>query len=112
MTVRFTHDEAVAAVGALSHRRLTRFVEAELVTPLQTAEGPAFHRLDLARLELLCELADHFDLDTDALGVIMGLVDRYHGVRAELRCVLEAVEDEPPEVRARLAEAIERARLG
>ena len=112
MTVRFTPDEAVAAVAPLSQHRLSRFIEAELVMPVQTAEGPAFHRLDLARLELLCDLADHFDLDTDALGIVMGLVDRYHGVRAELRCVLEAVDSDPPEVRERLTEAIDRARHG
>lgn len=112
MTVRFTEEEAVAAVAALSRRRLVRFVEAELVTPVQTENGPAYHRLDLARLELMCELSDHFDLNSDALAIVMGLVDQLHGVRAELRCVLEAIEAEPPEVRARLAEAIDRARHG
>lgn len=108
MTEFYTEEEAVAAVTGLTRTRLVSFVQAEIVWPVQTAHGPAYRRVDLARMELLCDLSDQFDMHEDALGVVMSLIDQLHGLRADLRSVLTAIGQEPPEVRARLGSVLRR----
>ncbi len=109
MTDRFSEAEVIAAVADLTPSRLVSYIKAELVIPLQTDQGHSFRQIDLARLELLCELSDQFGLEEDALGVILSLIDQLHGVRSELRCVLEAIAKEPEDVRLRLQQAMRMA---
>ncbi len=99
MTEFYTEEQAIAAVGRLTRTQLVAFVEAEIVVPVQSPEGPVFRAMDLARLELLCDLAEQYRWETEALGVVMSLVDQLHGVRAELRTVLEVVGTLPEEER-------------
>lgn len=106
MTERYTEAEAIAAVARLTRSRLIGFIQAQVVSPLQSDDGQVFRRIDLVRLELLCDLSDAFDLDDDALGVVMSLVDQLHTTRAELRRVIAAVQAEPGDVRARIAAQI------
>ena len=106
MTDRYTEDQVIAAIADLTPTRLVSYLEAELVIPLQTGNGRMFRQIDLARLELLCELSDQFGLEEDALGVILSLIDQLHGVRSELRSVLDAIAQQPDEVRTRLEQAI------
>lgn len=105
MRARYTEEAVVARVGRLNVRRLHRFVEAECVVPAQSEGGPAYSETDVARLELLCDLAEDFDLDEDALGLVMSLIDQLHGVRRELRALAEAIAAEPEDVRERIARA-------
>ena len=102
MSDHFTEAEALALVGRLTRARLAAFLDAELVQPAAAPQGRTFRRIDLARLELLCDLADGFDLDGDALGVVIGLVDQLHAARHSLRAMAEAMEAEPVELRARV----------
>jgi chaperone modulatory protein CbpM len=109
MNDQYTAEQAVATVARLTLGRLTSFVEAEIVTPMQTEGGQVFRQVDLVRMELLCELSEDFDLDDDSLALVISLVDQLHGARGTLRAVLEAIEAESEEVRARIARAIRRA---
>ena len=97
-----TQIHAIAVVPGLSLQRLAAFLEADLVSPTATAAGPHFRVVDLARLELLCELADHFDMDGDALGVVIGLIDQLHDTRRHLRAMALAMEAEPQDLRHRI----------
>ena len=112
MSERYSEDEVVARVTRLTRAQLVSFVEAEIVTPLHTDGGVVYRQIDIVRVELLCELSEDFDLDTDALGVVISLIDRLHGAQGDLRAVLSAVATEPHEVRARIGEALRVARLG
>lgn len=102
MTDAFTEVEAISIVARLTPARLAMFLDAELVMPVPAQDGRAFDRIDLARLELLCDLADSFDLDADALGVVISLIDQLHEARHRLRAVAEALAAEPEELRSRV----------
>jgi len=106
MTALYTETQVVATVTRLTPARLDRFIRAEIVIPVQTETGQSYRDIDLARLELLCELSDDFDLDEDALSVIISLVDQLHSARSDLRRVLAAVQDETGDVRQRIAQAL------
>ena len=110
MSTHYSEDDVVSAVASLTRKQLVSFVEAEIVMPLHSATGPVYRQMDVARIELLCELSDEFDLQGDALGMVISLVDQLHGVRAELRVALEAIEREETEVRSRIAAVLFQAR--
>jgi chaperone modulatory protein CbpM len=110
MSARYSEAETIAAIATLTRPRLMSFLQAEVVVPVQTDHGPMFRQIDIVRLELLCDLSDQFDLQEDALGVVMSLIDQLHGVRAELQAVMQAVQNEPKDVRERVAAAVLRSR--
>ena len=98
----FTEVQTLAAIPRLTRLRLTAFVQARIVMPLQAETGPVFRQADLARIELLCELAEEFGLDEDGLGLVMSLLDQLHAARRDLRAIAAAVAAEAPDVRARI----------
>ena len=104
----FSEVQALAAIPSLTRLRLTAFVEARIVVPLHAKSGPVFRQVDLARIELLCELAEEFGLDEDGLGLVMSLLDQLHAARRDLRAIAAAVAAEDPEVRARIGAGLAR----
>ena len=110
MTHIYSETQVIEAVSSLTQIRLTSFVQAGFVQPMHTGEGPGYRQIDLARLDLLCELSEQLELEESALEIVMSLVDQLHGVRAELRAVLDAVATEPDDVRSRIASALSAAR--
>ncbi|MBC7478015.1 MAG: hypothetical protein H7317_07955 [Pseudorhodobacter sp.] len=109
MTDMFTESQMLDALPHLTQFRLTTLIEARIVLPLRTETGPVFRRIDLARIELLCELTENFSLDDDALAVVMSLLDQLHTARRDLRAIAEALAAEDPAVRARIGAALANA---
>lgn len=93
---------AVLAISRLTAERLETFVVAELVLPLHTADGLQFRPVDLARLELLCDLVDHLALEGEGLAVVVSLLDQLHAARADLAALAQAVQTENPDARRRI----------
>jgi chaperone modulatory protein CbpM len=108
MTAFYSEDEVVATVPGLTRARLIAFVQAEIVWPVQGERGPVYRQVDVARLQLLHDLTDQFEMSDDTLAVVIALIDQLHEVRADLRSVLRAITDEPVEVRQRLGLALQR----
>lgn len=106
MSVRYTETQVIAAVTQLTRTRLHSFVQADIVTPVLTDAGPEFRDIDRVRLELLCDLTEAFDLEEDALAVIMSLIDQLHTTRSDLNRVLTAVSAESEDVQRRISEAL------
>jgi chaperone modulatory protein CbpM len=102
MTEYYTQSQAITLVPSLSHARLKAFMEADLIMPQALPDGPVFRPVDLARLALLCDLADQFDMDGDALGVVIALIDQLHTARLRLRAMAQAMEPEPQDLRLRV----------
>lgn len=107
MSEIYSRTEVLLAVPRLTELRLARFVEARIVLPVEGLDGPSFRRIDLARIELLCELTEEFDLDEDGLGLVISLVDQLHAARRDLRAICRVIASEPPEVRARIGARLE-----
>lgn len=89
----------VARVARLSLRELRIWVRQGWVRPAYSGAGPVFDEVDIARIRLLCDLKKDMSLPTDALPVILDLIDRLHQTRRELRTLTEALEEQPEEVR-------------
>lgn len=112
MTAAFSETRVVELVERLTARRLQVFIEVGCIVPAEIGGERVFGEADLARLELLCELAEDFGLDEDALALVMSLIDQLHGLRHEMRALLQAISEEPEEARARIRAAYLGAREG
>ena len=112
MTLFYSETEVVARVEGLTVARLRAFVAAECVAPAEREGRLAFREADLARVQLLAELVRDFDLDADAAGMVVSLVDQIHGLRRALRQLGEAVAAEPGEVRDRIRQRLAADRVG
>ncbi|MCB6180129.1 hypothetical protein LHP98_18595 [Rhodobacter sp. Har01] len=106
MTQYLTEDDVVAITSGLTRDRLTGFIAARVVVPVQSETGPLFGQIDIARLRLVCELSDDLDLDEAALGIVMSLIDQLHGARFALQSLALALADESDAVRARIGAAL------
>jgi chaperone modulatory protein CbpM len=109
MTELYSEAQTLVLVTRLTRARLADLVAAEAVVPVRTPSGPAFRPADIARLDLLCDLAEQFGMQEEALAVVAALVDRLHATRSELRALCRVIETEPPEVRTRIGAALIRA---
>ena len=112
MTQRhYTLTETPSVVDDLDAEHLDRYIRAGVVVPVQSSSGPLFRELDLARLNLVVELTEGYHLDEEALAMVMSLVDQLHGLRGDMRAILDAVAREPAETRVRLKAAIREVRV-
>ena len=116
MTEHLTEDEVIAAVPGLTRPRLVVFIETEVVIPLRRADGAVsvlvFRQIDVARMQVLCNLAEDLELDDSALAVVVALIDKLHAASQDLLAIARAVAAEPPDVRARIGAAIRTPRQG
>jgi chaperone modulatory protein CbpM len=107
----------------LSERDLLTRVQRLTVTRLRVwvAQGwikPADERAqnyseaDLARATLICNLEDELGFAEEDVPVLLNLIDQIHGLRAELKGLVDVLEDLPPDVRATVRMRIERRRQG
>jgi chaperone modulatory protein CbpM len=108
MTDLFTEADVVATVTRLTRTQLYHFVESDLVRPQRDASGYVFRRIDIARLELLCDLSQDLEMDEAGLGIVISLIDQLHAARQELATVARAIDALPTDLQARLRAELKR----
>lgn len=89
----------VAHVKRVELKELRIWVRKGWVRPAQSDRGPIFDEVDIARIRLLCDLKKDMSLPTNALPVVLTLVDRLTQTRRELRTLTDALEKQPEDVR-------------
>ena len=110
MTRTYTEAEAIAAIDNLTGARLVMFLRARIIQPVVTDAGPAYREADLARLQLLCDLAEGYELPEDSLRMVMSLIDQLNTMRGDMRALMQALATEPDEVRTRIHTVVRRLR--
>jgi chaperone modulatory protein CbpM len=109
MTDRFSEDDVVASITRLTRTRLVSFIDGEFVRPELGTEGYEFRRVDIARLELLCDLSIELDLDESALGIVISLIDQLHAARQDLAAITQAINALPEDLRAQITASMHKA---
>lgn len=108
MTDRFSEDDVVTTVTRLTRSQLLSFVEGELVRPEREGSGYIYRRVDIARLELLCDLSHDLDLDETALGIVISLIDQLHVARQDLAKMARAIDSLPADTQAQIMAAMKK----
>ena len=96
------------ALGVAGVRRETLhiWIERGWIEPVRGSGGYRFREIDVARMELIREFHTTFELNDDAMDVVLPLLDQVHGLRRQMRRLAEAVDREPEDVRKRIAAAL------
>lgn len=110
-TRTYTEAETIAAIDDLTGERLVTFTRARIVQPVQSDQGLRYRETDLARLQLLCDLCDSYELPTESLTMVMSLIDQLNTMRGDMRALMQAVASEPDEVRTRIHTVVRRTRF-
>ena len=76
MTDDYAPEEIIKRIVPLTPERLRHFESLRIITPVTTDEGPRYRTVDIRRITLLCELTDDFEVNEDALVIIMSLLDQ------------------------------------
>jgi len=106
MTDWFSEDDVIITVTRLTRSQLVRFVEFDLVRPKQAENGYVFRQIDIARLELLCDLTQDLDLDETALGIVVSLIDQLHAARQDMAIMARVIDGLPNDLQNRIGAAI------
>jgi chaperone modulatory protein CbpM len=106
--MKLKEREVVERLGTLTLTELRLWVSEGWVTP----EEDRFAEIDVARIRLVCQLRQDMNLNEDAVPVVLSLLDQLHGLRSELRTLTQALEEQPEEVRRRVASAYRKRVLG
>ena len=101
----------VAEVRRVTLRELRLWVREGWVQPAQGELGPVFDEVDVARVRLLCDLRKEMALPSDALPVVLALIDRLHATRRDLRHLLDALDEQPQQVRQSVAEHVRKRQV-
>ena len=99
---RYTAQELIATIEELTGPRLERFVQMRMVMPVMSDAGETYREVDRARVQLLCNLAEDYGLDGDALRLMMSTLDEVHGLRGEMQALMSALAEETDETRQRI----------
>jgi len=103
--------DVVARVQRLTVTRLRVWVRQGWIKPADQAEQ-SFSEADLARAALICNLEDQLGFAEEDVPVLLSLIDQIHGLRSELKGLLDALDDLPDEFRATVRMRITRRREG
>ena len=106
MTDDYAPEEIIKRIVPLTPERLRHFESLRIITPVTTDEGPRYRTLDIRRITLLCELTDDFEVNEDALVIIMSLLDQLHGTHCRLDRIVRAIGAEPSETKLRLSQRL------
>jgi chaperone modulatory protein CbpM len=106
-----TERDLLTRVQRLTVTRLRVWVAQGWIKPAGAA-AQNYSEADLARAALICNLEDELGFDEEDVPVLLNLIDQIHGLRAELKGLLDALEDLPPELRATVRMRITRIRGG
>lgn len=96
----FSEAEVVTVLETITVRELRDWVQAGWVVPAMGDSGPVYDELDMARVRLVCELRAELDVPEDAVPLVLSLLDQVHGLRREMRSLVQAVDAQPENVRA------------
>jgi chaperone modulatory protein CbpM len=101
--------DLLARVQRLTVTRLRVWVAQGWIKPTD-ARAPNYSEADLARAALICNLEDELGFAEEDVPVLLNLIDQIHGLRAELKGLVDALEDLPPDIRATVRMRITRGR--
>jgi chaperone modulatory protein CbpM len=93
---------------SLTTVHVERWVARGLLRPSGSAESWSFEPVDVARVQLLVELADEIGLDDDTVEAVIALIDQVHTLRGQLGLLATAIAEQPPETREAIAVALKR----
>ncbi len=88
---------------------LTTWIDQEWVKPSRVGDRLEFDDVDEARIGLILELRRDLMVESDALGLILSLLDQVYAARQLLHTVEEAIQGLPEPLQTQVREQLRRS---
>ncbi len=107
--IYYSEEQILADMHGVTRLRLQTWIEEGIIRPQQRGGKTVYDELDRARLELVCTLCDDFEMSEDALSIFTAHLDQLNALRADMAHLMQAIAEQPDDVRAEIKKALERA---
>jgi len=97
-----TFETVVRTVSGVKSSELRAWIEEGWVRPELRRGQPFFREIDVARVRLIRELRRDLAIDSEALPVVLSLLDQLYETRRRLRALSDAIATQPAAVRRTL----------
>ncbi len=95
-----TLTEVIALVGRVERAELVRWIEHGWVVPTcAEAVEPAFSDLDIARIEMICDLRQDLVVEEETVPLVLSLLDQVYALRRQMTVLTGAIQSQPEDVR-------------
>ena len=94
--------EEIVIQARISQKELSSWIEQRWVLPTKDGERYLFDEADRARITLIAELRRDFDVNDEAVPVVLKLLDQVYSLRQRLSELQQAIELLPEEAREQL----------
>jgi chaperone modulatory protein CbpM len=102
-------DELIRlAGGGVDRAEIERWVRLGWVAPEPGQGGYVFRQVDVARVRLIAEIRRDCDIDEETMPVVLRLLDQVYTLRRGMREILEALAEQPEDVRQAVASSLSR----
>jgi chaperone modulatory protein CbpM len=98
--------DLIAMIERLEVHTLRRWVELGWITPQPREAGFTFDEADVARISLICDLCYDLGVSEENMPIILSLIDQLHATRRTLRAFAAVIDEQPADVRDRIAERL------
>lgn len=99
-------SELVIELEGLKEEDLRNWISSGWVRPVAGEDDYLFSDADRARVLLIADLRERMGINDEAMPVILDLIDQIHGLRHELKRVLEAVNKQAEPVRSQILDEL------
>lgn len=89
----------IETVTELTLEDLQRWLDKGLVQPKRRAGARFYREIDVARVRLIVEMREDFEVHADNIPLVMSLIDQIHGLRHQLRRLASAIDRQPESIR-------------
>jgi chaperone modulatory protein CbpM len=86
----------------IDSERLQVFIDRGWISPPIVGGKAVFRDVDVARADLIADLADAMGVNDEGIDLVLDLLDQLYGLRSELGRLIDAVEVQPRGVRRHL----------
>ena len=97
-----TEHDVLLKIESVTAVQLRVWITEEWIRPAQSGSTVTFNEADLARIRLLDMLNNQLDIDSEAIPIILSLLDQVHDLREQMRILCTAVQAQPDDIRAEI----------
>jgi chaperone modulatory protein CbpM len=101
-----TEHDVLLKIEKVTAVQLRVWISEDWIRPAQSGPAVVFNEADLARIRLLDLLNNQLDIDTEAIPIILSLLDQVHDLREQMRIICSAIGAQPDLVRTEILKEI------
>jgi len=101
-----TERDVLLRIDRVTAVQLRVWISEDWIKPAQSGRTVVFNDADVARIRLLDLLNNQLDIDSEAIPIILSLLDQVHDLCEQMRIICSAIESQPDVVRTEIRKQV------